>query len=121
MRMVDGALVLPVTVATEGAAVVAGGTYAAVVGVEAMTVVDWTDWTDCREESDETTADETDSAIAEETEAGSATVVDNGEEEDETAAATVWLEVAVMALALLGVKDNTPEEVGTTASEDMLD
>lgn len=36
--MVEGALVLPVTVAIDGAAVVAGGTDAAVVGVEAMAV-----------------------------------------------------------------------------------
>jgi len=36
-RMVDGALVLPVTVAIDGPAVVDGGPFAAVVGVEGIT------------------------------------------------------------------------------------
>ena len=77
--------------------------------------MDWTDWT---EESDETTTDETDEAMDEETDTGSAAVDDNDEaDEDETAAATVWLELAVIALALPGVKDSTPVEVGTTVSD----
>lgn len=47
-------------------------------------------------------------------------VVDINELEEETAATTAWLEVAVMAVTLPGEKEFTPEEVVATVA-DMLE